>query len=68
MQNAGAPGDVKGKGKPMDMPMGSGGGSLMSDSIWDTLRMTMIMMQRPDLASQVDFKDINMFRGKGFDF
>lgn len=70
MQQAGTPGaDLKGKGRPMDMPMGGPPqSSLMSDSIWDTLRMTMVMMQRPDLASKVDFKDINAFRGAGFDF
>ncbi len=70
MQQAGTPGDLKGKGKAFDMPMRGGGpqSSLMSDSIWDTLRMTMIMMQRPDLASQVDLKDVNAFRAAGFDF
>ncbi|KAI9028519.1 hypothetical protein DFJ74DRAFT_617071 [Hyaloraphidium curvatum] len=65
MQQAGAPAAVKGKGRPGAFP--GGGPSPMSDSIWDTLRMAMLMMSRPDMVGAVDAKDINAFRGE-FDF
>ncbi|KAI9489477.1 hypothetical protein BDB00DRAFT_843113 [Zychaea mexicana] len=39
----------------------------MSDNVWDSLRMLMFMMNREDLASQCDKRNLNVFRAE-FDF
>ncbi|ORX94704.1 TPR-like protein [Basidiobolus meristosporus CBS 931.73] len=55
-------GDGNGKGK-----LPPSGDSGMSSNVWDTLRMTLYMINRPDLASRCDSRDLQSFRGE-FDF
>ncbi|KAK9768592.1 hypothetical protein K7432_000654 [Basidiobolus ranarum] len=55
-------GDDTGKGK---LPQSGDVG--MSSNVWDTLRMTLYMINRPDLAARCDSRDLQSFRGE-FDF
>ncbi|KXS11909.1 TPR-like protein [Gonapodya prolifera JEL478] len=53
---------LAGKSPEVDATLRSS--SLVSDGVWETLRMTMIMMNRTDLASAVEKRDLNAFRGE----
>ncbi|KAJ3342130.1 hypothetical protein HDU93_003346 [Gonapodya sp. JEL0774] len=54
--------DVKGKTREAESALRTG--SLISDSVWETLRMTMIMMGKSELSSAVEKRDLNAFRGE----
>ncbi|RKP38521.1 hypothetical protein BJ085DRAFT_15915 [Dimargaris cristalligena] len=64
----GGEGELDGKGKE---PAVSGGGGLLhnriSSNLWNTLKMTMQILDQPDLINACDHQDLDAFQGK-FDF
>ncbi|KAI9020071.1 hypothetical protein CLU79DRAFT_756987 [Phycomyces nitens] len=58
-------GDASTSAAVMSQQKGGIGGSsgAMSENVWDSLRMVMYMMNREDLASQCDRRNLDAFRG-----